>query len=137
MTKEVVAAIIIRDGKVLIARRKDGNIKGKWEFPGGKLEKNETYEECLLREIYEELKMEVKIIMPFERVVYEYEGGKIKLVSFIVKPLSLDYKLSVHDDALWVKVEEVENFDLAPADIPIAKKLKKEFYNIVKKIEEA
>ncbi|WDU83205.1 NUDIX domain-containing protein [Caloramator sp. Dgby_cultured_2] len=45
--KVVTAAIIIDNDRVFIARRKDGNIKGKWEFPGGKLEENETYEECL------------------------------------------------------------------------------------------
>ncbi|MDO6354630.1 (deoxy)nucleoside triphosphate pyrophosphohydrolase [Caloramator sp. CAR-1] len=124
--KVVTAAIIIDNDRVFIARRKDGNIKGKWEFPGGKLEENETYEECLKREIYEELKMNIEIIKPFEEVVHEYDNGKIKLISFLVKPLSYDYKLSVHDDARWVSIDDLLNYDLAPADIPIAKKLQEE-----------
>lgn len=124
--KVVTAAIIIDNDKVFIARRKDGNIKGKWEFPGGKLEEKETYEECLKREIYEELNMNIEIIKPFKEVIHEYENGKIKLVSFLVKPLSYDYKLSVHDDARWVLIDDLLNYDLAPADIPIANKLKEE-----------
>ncbi|WDU83206.1 hypothetical protein [Caloramator sp. Dgby_cultured_2] len=70
--------------------------------------------------------MNIEIIKPFEEVVHEYDNGKIKLISFLVKPLSYDYKLSVHDDARWVSIDDLLNYDLAPADIPIAKKLQEE-----------
>ena len=121
--KEVTAAIIIEDGKILIAKRKDGNIKGKWEFPGGKVEENETFEDCLKREIKEELDMEIEIVRPFETIIHEYENGKIKLISFIVRPITKDIVLSSHDDVKWVEKGDLLNYDLAAADIPIAQKL--------------
>ncbi|KRQ86106.1 CTP pyrophosphohydrolase [Caloramator mitchellensis] len=127
--KEVTAAIIIEDDKVLIAKRKDGNIKGKWEFPGGKVEKGESYEDCLIREIKEELNIEIEIIKHYQTNIHTYDNGVIKLIAFIAKAETFDFVLSVHDEIKWVDASELLNFDLAPADIPIAEQLIKDINN--------
>ncbi len=123
--KEVTAAIIIKDGLALIAQRgKNENLSGKWEFPGGKIEEGETPQECLKREIQEELNIEIEVGEFFDKSIYTYPNGEIKLLAYFSTIVKGDIKLSVHDQVKWVKINELARFDFAPADIILVEKLK-------------
>ncbi len=125
--KLVTAAIIINDGKILIAQRADNqNLDGKWEFPGGKVEPNETPEECLIREIREELGIRIEVECFFAESIYRYDTGTIRLLAYKARWIDGEYKLTAHSQIKWVRPCELENYDFAPADIPIAEKLKRE-----------
>jgi 8-oxo-dGTP diphosphatase len=122
--KEVTAAIIIKSGKILICQRsKTDNLSGKWEFPGGKIEPGETPEECLKREIKEELSIEVEVCGKFGESIYEYPAGEIKLMAFYADWKSGDIELNVHDSFEWVSKESIGEFNFAPADIPFVNKI--------------
>lgn len=123
--KEVAAAIIIKDNQVLIAQRAPSeNLAGKWEFPGGKIEPEETLQECLKREIREELEVEIEVSNFFGESIYTYYSGTIKLMAFWCKWISGDFTLKVHSQIAWVNHRELDLYDFAPADISLVKKLK-------------
>ncbi|MDQ7094066.1 8-oxo-dGTP diphosphatase MutT [Desulfosporosinus sp. PR] len=125
--KEVTAAIILKDNKVLIAQRAPGeNLAGKWEFPGGKIEAGETPQECLKREIQEELEIDIEVLDYFAQSIYDYSNGTIKLLAFFCRWLSGDVTLKVHSRFAWVSCPELEPYDFAPADISLVQKLKSE-----------
>jgi 8-oxo-dGTP diphosphatase len=124
--KDVTAAIIIKEGKVLIARRALGeNHAGGWEFPGGKIEPGETPEQCLKRELFEELSIDTKIKGFFAESVYEYSTGSIRLLAYFADILRGDIGLSVHDQIEWAEPGHLLDYNLLPADLPIAVKLTK------------
>lgn len=123
--KEVTAAIILKGNKVLIAQRAPAdNLAGKWEFPGGKLEFRETLQECLKREIREELDVEIEVLDFFGESIYGYHSGTIKLMAYWCKWISGDFTLRVHTKIAWVNQHELDLYDFAPADIPLVEKLK-------------
>lgn len=123
--KEVTAAILLIGNKVLIAQRAPGeNLAGKWEFPGGKIEPEETPQECLKREIKEELTVDIEVLEFFRESIYEYNFGVIKLMAFWCRWLSGDFTLKVHSQIKWVDSEELDLYNFAPADIPIVENLK-------------
>ena len=123
--KEVTAAIIITDNKVLIAERAPGeNLAGKWEFPGGKIEEGESPRECLKREILEELEIDIEVKDLFGESIYAYHSGTIKLMAFWCQWISGDFRLSVHSRIEWVTRQQLELYDFAPADIPLVEKLR-------------
>ncbi|MDR3586481.1 MAG: (deoxy)nucleoside triphosphate pyrophosphohydrolase [Desulfosporosinus sp.] len=123
--KEVTAAIIIKENRVLIAERAPGeNLAGKWEFPGGKIELGETLQECLKREIREELEVEINVLELFGESIYVYQNGTIKLMAFRCQWISGDFSLNVHSRIKWVTSQELDLYDFAPADIPLVDKLK-------------
>jgi 8-oxo-dGTP diphosphatase len=122
---EVTASIISRDNRVLIAQRPaNDRLAGKWEFPGGKIEPGETPEECLKREIREEFDVEIEVLEYFGQSIYTYKNGKIKLMAYLCKWISGEFTLKVHSRIRWVGYDELDLFDYAPADIPLAEKLK-------------
>lgn len=122
---DVTAAIIEKEGKYLIARRKGGNLNGKWEFPGGKLEDGESHEKCLERELDEEFGVKVEIGDYFLENVHKYKWGlEIRLVGYSAKHISGNFNLTVHDKIMWVYVNEMNCYDFAEADIPFIKKLR-------------
>jgi 8-oxo-dGTP diphosphatase len=128
--KEVSAAIIIENGKMLLTKRdSSGDLPGYWEFPGGKRENNETIFECLEREIKEELNVYCKALNIFAESIYEYEYGTIKLIAIFAKLFSKNIVLNVHDEYIWTEISSLLNYKLAPADIHIAKLLLKEYDN--------
>jgi len=125
--KKVTAAIIKDENRLLIAKRHSKDpLGGKWEFPGGKIEPGETPKECLVREIKEELGVEVKIGPFYDENVYSSQDHDIHLLFYWAEVITGKVIPVVHDDLKWTTIEELANFDFAPADIPIVKRLMKE-----------
>jgi len=121
----VTAGIIKNDlDEVLIVRRgHDESLQGYWEFPGGKKEDNENEEECLKRELSEELGIDVEVGKFVSESHYVYDHGEFLLKAYRVNSYKGKITLSVHDDLNWVKVTELKDYKLAPADMPITEKL--------------
>ena len=116
----VVAAIILKDDKILIARRKQGTLlEFKWEYPGGKVEENEDEKDALKRELLEEFEISSEINKYITESFHEYDNNKINLRAYSVKHLSGDFKLNDHDRIEWITIEELTKYDFAPADVPI------------------
>ena len=122
----VVAALIEKDEKYLIARRSTGSedVLGKWEFPGGKVEKGETEEHAIEREIKEEFEMNIQAIRFLTNNVCEYPTKIIDLRLYECKYLSGEFNLHDHSEYKFVNKEDIINFDLCPADIPLAEYVK-------------
>lgn len=121
---QVTAAVIIREQKILIARRKKGQHMGlKWEFPGGKIKPGENPEDCLTRELHEEFSIETRIREFFLRSVHHYEKKSIELISFLVDYETGEFKLHDHEEIRWVSRDELKDYDFAAADLPIVEKL--------------
>ena len=122
--KEVSAAIIIENGKVLLARRAEGEkLAGFWEFPGGKREDYETIEQCLVREIQEELALDVRVLSEFGISNYKYPGGEIRLIALLCEICGGTPTPRVHDAVVWVSISDLLHYQLAPADVPLAQKI--------------
>lgn len=118
----VVCAIIERDGLVLCALRSEHmSLPGKWEFPGGKLEANELPEEALIREINEELNIEIKIIEALPIAEHAYVPEKIiHLIPYRCTIVSDGTPTPTeHSELRWMKKDELVQLDWAAADIPI------------------
>lgn len=116
-TIEVVAAVIIKDGKVYATKRGYGSFKGGWEFPGGKIEPHESKEGALIREIKEELNVRIEVIKHLVSTEYDYPEFKIILHSFISKIVDGELMLSVHSDSKWLSKDELRSVSWLPADI--------------------
>ncbi len=123
---KVVAALIEKDGKYLIARRSTGdeNVLGKWEFPGGKVQEEETEEHAIEREIKEEFEMDIKAIRFITNNIFEYPKKIIDLRLYECKYISGDFHLHDHSEYRFVAKKEIVNYDLCPADIPLANYVK-------------
>lgn len=122
----VVAALIEKDNRYLIARRSTGSedVLGKWEFPGGKVEKAETEEHAIEREIKEEFEMDIKAIRFLINNVCEYPTKTIDLRLYECKYISGEFHLHDHSEYAFVSKDEIIKYDLCPADIPLAEYLK-------------
>ncbi len=123
---EVVAAIIINKDKILATQRGYGEFKGFWEFPGGKIETGELKEEALIREIREELAAEIIIKGYFMMVEYDYPEFHLTLHCYLCELLNGEYKLIEHDNAKWLRKNELDRVGWLPADIEIIERLKEE-----------
>lgn len=119
----VVAALIKKNNNVLIARRSTGdeNVLGKWEFPGGKVEPNETEGHAIEREIKEEFELDIKANKYITNNVCEYPTKTVDLRLYECEYISGEFKLHDHSEYKWVNINELLNYDLALADIPLAK----------------
>ncbi len=127
---EVVASIIEHQGKTLCVQRNTSKydyISLKYEFPGGKVEEGETNEAALVREIREELNMQIHDLTHFLTVEHSYPDFKITMHSYKCKVENPELKLSEHVDFKWRTPNEMDDLDWAGADIPIVDKLKKEY----------
>ena len=122
--KTVTAAILEKDGKILIARRRDDDRQaGKWEFPGGTVEPDETPQTCLKREMQEEFGISVTVGRVFGENIYQYDHATIRLIACMVSWESGRMVLNDHADFRWVLPEQMLEYDFAPADIPFVRKL--------------
>ena len=121
---KVVAAVIENDGKFLICKRgPGGNCPFLWEFPGGKIEEGETPFEAIIREIREELCLEIE---PFELLCeysFAYPDREIYFYFIRAKIVSGEMKLNFHKDAKWIKPHDKAVFEFCPADIETISKL--------------
>ena len=119
---DVVAGVIIKRNKILLARRKAGkSLAGYWEFPGGKIEKGEAREAALRRELAEEFSLDAQIGRFLGENIHDYGAQKIRLMAFLVAEFSGEIRLSDHDRIDWVEAERLSDYRLAPADIPLVK----------------
>jgi 8-oxo-dGTP diphosphatase len=117
---EVTCAIIEHNGKILCAQRSSKMpLPNKWEFPGGKVQ-NETYEECLIREIKEEIGVEIQILEQLPSNHHRYSETKtIELIPFRCSLKTFEILLLEHSKVEWLSVEKLKFLDWAEADIPI------------------
>jgi len=123
---EVVAAVIINDNKVLCVQRgpaKYNYISKKWEFPGGKVEKDETKVEAIKREIKEELHMDIKVNDFLMTVDHIYPDFELLMHSFLCNANSKELTLTEHIDFKWLDKEDLTKLEWAEADVPIVEKL--------------
>lgn len=115
-TIEVVAAIIIRDGKIFATQRGYGEWKGWWEFPGGKIEPGECPKEALVREIREELDAEIEVGELLKTVEWDYPDFHLKMHCFICSLVSESVHLNEHEAAAWLTRETLRSVKWLPAD---------------------
>lgn len=121
---EVACALIIKNNRVLVTQRSETMaLPLKWEFPGGKVEVNETSKTCLKREIKEELDIEINITEKLNDNTHHYESFSIKLIPYLATIQSGEIKLSEHKTYRFVKTGDLLNLDWAEADLPIVHQL--------------
>jgi len=123
---EVVAAVIIRDGKILCVHRPENTkeyVSLKWEFPGGKVEVGESREEALVREIREELSVDIEVSEFLMTVEHAYPDFHLTMHVFKCVLDQGEITLNEHVDLKWLAVEELDSLDWAAADIPVVKSL--------------
>lgn len=122
-TIEVVAAVIIKDGKVFATQRGYGQWKDWWEFPGGKIEPGECPQEALVREIREELDAEIEVGGLLETVEWDYPDFHLTMHCFICRLLSDSLHLNEHEDATWLTRETLDSVQWLPADLGVVGKI--------------
>lgn len=124
---KVVAAIIKRDNEIFITRRGAGEFKDMWEFPGGKIEVGESREDALKREIKEELELEIRDLDYLVTVDYDYDNFHLTMDCFICAISGGKLNLNVHNDAKWVRLDELNEQVWVPADILVVDAIKKRY----------
>ncbi len=130
----VTAGILEKNGRFLLAKRKpEKKFGGKWEFPGGKLEFGETPEQCLERELNEELGIEVEVGNFIASSVFEANGKQLHLQAYQIISYSGEMNLVDHTEIQWVTPNELLKYELTPADIPIAKIIFEKCLTLIKK----
>ncbi|TPG59332.1 pyrimidine (deoxy)nucleoside triphosphate diphosphatase [Ewingella americana] len=119
-TVDVVAALIERDGKLLLARRDaSGDQAGLWEFPGGKVEAGESQQAALVRELQEEMCITATVENFLATSELQQPARRIRLHGWRVSGFTGTIALQCHSEICWVLPANVLSFDLAPADIPL------------------
>lgn len=121
---KVIAALIIRDSKILIAQRaKKDALYGKWEFPGGKMENGEIEQECLARELSEELGIQAEIGNYFCSSFFEHRGSEWEMRAYFVSSFSSEIQLHEHQDMRWIDIKDLPQYEMPDPDKPIVEKL--------------
>lgn len=115
-TIKAVAAIIIHENKIFATQRGYGEFKDGWEFPGGKIEPGETPQEALVREIKEELDIDIEVKDFLETVEYDYPTFHLSMDCFFCTIKAGELVLKEHEAAKWLTVETLDNVDWLPAD---------------------
>lgn len=123
-TIEVVAAIIKEGNKVFATQRGYGEFKDGWEFPGGKIEEGEKPADALIREIKEELNVEIEVGDWLETVEYDYPQFHLTMHCFFCKISTGEMILKEHEAAKWLTKETLDSVEWLPADLGIIDKLK-------------
>lgn len=122
---KVVAAIIVDKNKILATQRGYGDFKGGWEFPGGKIEPGEIPQEALMREIKEELDIEIQVGELIDTIEYDYPNFHLSMDCFWAEIASGDLILKEHAAAKWLTKDELDSIEWLPADITLIDKLRK------------
>lgn len=121
--RRVTAAVIIENGRLLLARRGPaGSLPGLWELPGGKVEDGETLQRCLERELNEELRMDARAGAVIATTIYDYAHGSFEMLALETTRHS-EFELRVHDAVSWVDQHEIGSLRLAPADIALVEQI--------------
>jgi 8-oxo-dGTP diphosphatase len=120
---DVTCALIIDNyNRIFAAQRSEKmNLPLKWELPGGKIELNESVDECLIREIKEELNIEILIVKRLPSNIHNYPNISVNLIPFIVKQIGGQIELKEHANFKWLSANELLDLDWADADVPILK----------------
>ena len=129
-TIKVVAAVICDNmkekNKIFATARGYGELKGGWEFPGGKIEAGETPQEALKREIMEELDTEIKVGDLIDTIEYDYPTFHLSMDCFWCEIVSGDIKLKEHEAARWLTKEKLKDVEWLPADVTLISKIEKD-----------
>ena len=123
-TLNVVAAIIKKDNQILATKRGYGEFVNMWEFPGGKIEADETKEQALIREIREELDCTIRPIKFALDLEYQYPTFYLKMACFEAVITEGTPKLLEHNDARWLSKADLDSVNWIPADIEAVNYLK-------------
>lgn len=115
-TIRVVAAVIKKENKIFCTQRGYGDFKGYWEFPGGKIEDGETPQEALIREIKEELDVDISIGKMIKTIEYDYPEFHLSMDCFWCELISGEIELKEHEDAKWLDKGNIDSVDWLPAD---------------------
>lgn len=129
-TIRVVAAVICDDinnkRKIFATARGYGELKGRWEFPGGKIEEGESPQEALMREIDEELETEISVGALIDTIEYDYPAFHLSMDCFWAEVAEGELVLKEHEAAKWLSREELDSVDWLPADITIIEQIRSE-----------
>lgn len=124
----VVGAVIIKDGLILCAKRgPQSSLAGLWEFPGGKIEADETPREALIREVREELHADILVGDEVTSTTHKYTFGEVTLTTFYCELHSGDLTLTEHETVCWLPPADLETLEWAPADVPAVRCITKRF----------
>lgn len=117
---QVTCAIIVQDDKILACQKRDsGDHALEWEFPGGKIEKGETAEECILREIREELNVKVQVVRVLNAIQYDYSRKSICLLPFMCEIVEGQIRLKEHKAFVWFAIDDFEQLKWCLADVEV------------------
>lgn len=125
-TIEAVSGVIYHDNKFLCVQKGENKydyIAYKYEFPGGKVEESETNEEAVIREIREELNLEVAVVLQLSTVIHDYPDFRLILHNFLCSCGSPEIELLEHIDFKWLDKSELRTLDWAASDIPVVEEL--------------
>ena len=125
-TIRVVAAVIRKGEKIFATQRGYGDLKGGWEFPGGKIEAGETPQEALKREILEELDTEISVGEWIGTIEYDYPAFHLSMDCFWCEVVSGNLELKEAEDARWLTKETLDSVNWLPADITLIEKVREE-----------
>ena len=120
---EVSSALILKNGQILVTQRGYGDFKNKWEFPGGKLENNETGEECIVREIKEELDTDINVVKLLNTIEYSYPTFHLIMHNYICELKNNHISLLEHQAAKFIDIDDLDEIDFLPADLLILEDL--------------
>lgn len=123
-TVKVVAAIIRNKDQILATQRGYGEFKDGWEFPGGKVEEGESPECALIREIREELDIEISVGEEIDCIEFDYPTFHLSMNCYWAEVISGDLILKEHEAARWLTKEELDDVDWLPADLELIEKIK-------------
>lgn len=120
-----VCCAVIQNGEQILAVRRSEKMSHplKWEFPGGKIEPDETPQSALAREIKEELSVEINILQPLTSVKHDYKNKAIELIPFLTEISSGNIYLTEHQEYRWLHRNELLQLDWAEADVPVVMEL--------------
>ena len=124
-TIRVVAAVIKENGKIFATQRGYGELKGGWEFPGGKIEAGEKPQEALQREIREELDTQIEVGKLIDTVEYDYPSFHLSMDCFWCKIIKGNLVLNEHEAAKWLGREELDSVEWLPADVTLIDSIRK------------
>ena len=122
-TINVVAAVIMKEGKVFATQRGYGEFKDGWEFPGGKVEAGESPEEALRREIREELEVEVNVGDLIDTIEYDYPAFHLSMKCYACSIAGGSPHLLEHEAARWLSADQLDSVAWLPADITLIPKI--------------